>query len=288
LSWQLEKILNSVLGEAALTYKKLDKQNYVLLSASGPPERRGTAPSIGLILQTRTYTGTVTDATTGEPLIGVSVVVAGESSYGTITDANGAFSIEVPDQAEKLILSYIGYHTVEVMLGNETRINIKMDVHVSQLEEVIVTAVGIEANKRLLGYSVDNIKAEDIANANETNVLNALSGKTAGVLITSSSGAPGASTNIRIRGNKSISGSNKPLIIVDGIPIDNSSSGNSNAGVDISNRAIDINPNDIASISILKGPAATALYGIRAANGALIITTKTGLKGRPVINIKST
>jgi TonB-linked SusC/RagA family outer membrane protein len=283
----IDRILGSILSEVSLTYRKIDKENYILLEDSESDRELNLNTTVNIEIPLRAYTGTVSDASTGEPLIGVSVVVAGETNYGTITDAQGAFSLEVPDHASKLKLSYIGYETVEVVLGSALHLDIKMAIKASQLDEVIVTAVGIEASKRLLGYSVDNVKAVDIANANETNMLNALSGKTAGVLITSSSGAPGASTNIRIRGNKSISGSNKPLIIVDGIPIDNSSAGNSNAGVDVSNRAIDINPNDIESISILKGPAATALYGIRAANGALIITTKTGEKGRPVISIKT-
>ena len=153
--------------------------------------------------------------------------------------------------------------------------------------EVVVTAVGIEANKAALGYSIENVNPEELVSAKETNLVNALSSKVAGVTVVSSSGSPGASVNIRIRGNTSINGSNSPLFVIDGIPIDNSSSGNTTGGVDNANRAIDINPNDIAAMTVLKGPAATALYGIRAANGAIIITTKNGEKGAPRIRFST-
>jgi len=153
--------------------------------------------------------------------------------------------------------------------------------------EVVVTAVGIEANKAALGYSIENVNPDDVVAAKETNLVNALSSKVAGVVVTSSSGSPGASANIRIRGNTSINGSNSPLFVVDGVPIDNSSSGNGTAGVDNSNRAVDLNPNDIASMTVLKGPAATALYGIRAANGAIIVTTKQGKMGKPKIQFST-
>jgi TonB-linked SusC/RagA family outer membrane protein len=235
----------------------------------------------------RQIRGTVSDAGTGEALIGATVTVRGAETTGTVSDGDGHFALLVPEGMNTLVISYVGYETQEVELGERDAVDVWLTASVSELDEVVVTAVGIEANKRSLGYSVEEVSRKEIENANEANLVSALSGKTAGVFVTSSSGSPGASANIRIRGNKSINGSNAPLFIVDGIPIDNTSSGNGTVGVDISNRAIDINPNDIEKISVLKGPAATALYGIRAANGAVIVTTKKGIQGKPRITIKT-
>ncbi len=238
--------------------------------------------AFGVMLAQRTVTGTITD-NEGEPLIGASVLVKGTTS-GTISDLDGSFSLQVPEGTGELIFSYTGYATQEVTLG----VSNVLDVVLKQgalLEEVIVTAVGLEANKRSIGYAVQNIKADDIVSSKETHLLNGLAGKVAGVSVTSSSGSPGSSSSVRIRGNVSINRSNAPLFVVDGVPIDNSEVGNGTAGVDQSNRSIDINPNDIASITVLKGPSATALYGVRAANGAVVITTKAGKAGKPVVTV---
>ncbi len=283
----LSQILEKIFTGIAIQYEFLDAKNIVLKRSSGSILKKMEVIQPEKIAIEESWSGNISDSRTGEPMIGVSVIAVEDKTIGTISDFEGKFELMLPDNITKLEFSYIGYVTQIIDLDGNGPLNVLMKEDYTQLEEIVVTAVGIEANKRLLGYSVNEIKAEDIANSNESNIVNALNGKTAGVLITSSSGAPGASANIRIRGNKSINGSNNPLIIVDGIPIDNSSAGNSNAGVDVSNRAIDINPNDIESVSVLKGPAATSLYGIRAANGALIITTKKGKKGVPVIQIKS-
>jgi TonB-linked SusC/RagA family outer membrane protein len=247
--------------------------------------------------QERNVSGKVTDTEDGSSLPGVNVLIKG-SSTGTITDGDGAYSLSVSDNAT-LIFSFIGYASQEVPVGSRSIIDIRMTTDATQLGEVVVTAIGLEANKRELGYSIQNVDANEIRNAAETNLVSALSGKAAGVQVTSSSGTPGASAQIRIRGNKSVSGSNSPLFVVDGIPIDNSSQTTIDAptdaasdrgagGVTNSNRAIDINPDDIASMTILKGPAATALYGIRAANGAVIITTKRGKPGEAKISFGMT
>lgn len=241
-----------------------------------------------LLLQPeRKITGTISDANTGEALVGATVTIKDLEHTGTVTDENGRFSILVPEGSNTLIFSYVGYDTKEVNIENRLVLDIWLVESVNELDEVVITAVGIEANRRGLGYSIEEVGEKDIENANEANIVSALSGKAAGVFVTSASGSPGASANIRIRGNKSINGSNAPLFIVDGLPVDNTSTGNGTVSVDVSNRAIDINPNDIESISILKGPAATALYGIRAANGAVIITTKKGVRGKPRIMISS-
>ena len=241
----------------------------------------------GLQQEPRLISGIVSDFNSGEALIGVTVLIKGVENIGTVTDINGKFSINIPKEYNTLIFSYVGYESKEVLLKERNFIEVRLKESISSLEEVVVTAVGIAANKRGLGYSIEEMDKSEIENANEANIISALSGKTAGVVITSSSGSPGASANIRIRGNKSINSSNAPLFIVDGVPIDNSSIGNGTVGVDVSNRAIDINPNDIESISVLKGPAATALYGIRAANGAVLITSKKGGKGKPRVTYRS-
>lgn len=238
----------------------------------------------GSLLAQRTITGTVTDEQ-GEPLIGASVLVE-DTQIGTITDIDGQYTLEVPEDAQQLVFSYTGFRTETVELGASDVIDVTL-VEGVVLDEAVVTAVGLEANRRQLGYSVQNVNADEVVQARETNVVNALNGKVAGVFINSSSGSPGASSNIRIRGATSINRSNSPLFVIDGVPIDNDETGNGVAGVDQSNRAIDLNPNDIESITVLKGPAATALYGVRAANGAVIITTKKGAEGKPRITFSA-
>lgn len=237
----------------------------------------------------RTVTGTVTGEDDGTAVPGVNVIVKGTSA-GTVTDIDGKYQIGVPEEGGTLVFSFIGLTTEEVEIGNQSTINMVMTADIKQLTEIVVTAVGIEKNKRALGYSVSNVDGDEITQAKETNVVNALTAKVAGVAVVSSSGSPGASANIRIRGNTSINGTNSPLFVVDGTPIDNSSGGlgNGTDGTDNSNRAIDLNAADIESLTVLKGAAATALYGIRAANGAILITTKKGTPGKPMIRFSST
>jgi TonB-linked SusC/RagA family outer membrane protein len=162
-----------------------------------------------------------------------------------------------------------------------------MTADIRQLSEVVVTAVGIESDKKTLGYSIQTVQDEEIRSTLEPNIVNTINQKAAGVYVYSSSGSPGASASIRIRGNTSITLENNPLFVVDGVPINNNEVLNGYGGVDQSNRAIDLNPNDVASLTVLKGPAATVLYGIRAANGAIIITTKKGNKGKPKITFST-
>ncbi len=238
------------------------------------------------LMSAQSVKGTVTDANTGEGLEGAAVVVKG-TTIGALTDNDGNYSLRLPDGATELIFNFVGYKTIEESINGRSTINVSMSEDFLQIDEVVVTAIGLEANKKAVGYSVQNVNAQDIVDARETNIVNALSSKVAGVTVVSSSGSPGASSNIRIRGSVSINGSNSPLFVIDGVPIDNSESGNDVDGVDQSNRAIDINPNDIESLTVLKGPAATALYGLRAANGAVIITTKSGQKGAPKVTFSA-
>ncbi len=232
----------------------------------------------------RTITGIVTDES-GEALPFANVFVEG-TTVGTTTDIDGNYSLKVPEGATTIVISYTGYNDQNLAIGDSNTMNCTM-AEGEILDEVVVTAVGLEANRRSLGYAVQNVDSEEILASKEVNLVNALSSKVAGVTVVSSSGSPGASANIRVRGSTSINGSNSPLFVIDGIPIDNSSNGNDVDGVDQSNRAIDINPNDIEDMTVLKGAAATALYGVRAANGAIIITTKKGAAGKPSVTFST-
>lgn len=223
----------------------------------------------------RTVTGTVTGD--GEALIGASVAVKG-ASVGARTDTDGRYTVKVPAGSTTLVFSYTGYATQEIELGSSDVVDIVMKSN-TDLEEVVVTALGISREQKSLGYAVQQISGDRITAARDQNVVNSLSGKIAGVNVVSSSGNVGSSARIVIRGNSSIYGENQPLFVVNGIPMDNSNRGNGNSqfgGVDFGNAIQDINPDDIESISVLKGPNAAALYGSRGANGVILITTKTG------------
>lgn len=238
----------------------------------------------------KAITGKVTDDE-GLPLPGVSVRIKGATA-GTTTNVEGNYSIQA-STGQVITFSFIGMVTQERTVGEENVINIEMKSDTRALDEVVVTALGQTVQKRSLGTSQQTVQGAAIANTQRENFVNALQGRVAGVEVNSSSGVPGASSSITIRGVSSISGSNQPLFIVDGLPIDNktlnsnvfasdapgSGTAFNNRGVDFTNRAADINPEDIASLVVLKGPEAAALYGIDAANGAIVITTKRGKAG---------
>ncbi len=209
----------------------------------------------------------------GTPMIGVSVYVDGDQGVGTTTDLDGNYQLLVPETAERLVFSYLGYDPQIISIGDRLRIDLNLSEAASLLDEVVISAIGIQKEKKAIGYAVQEVDEATLENARETNLVNALSSKVAGVEVVSTSGSPGASANIVIRGRASLN-NNAPLFVVDGVPIDNSFAGSN--FVDHSNRGIDLNPNDIASLTVLKGPAATALYGVRAANGAIVIKTKRG------------
>ncbi|MFD2935524.1 SusC/RagA family TonB-linked outer membrane protein [Spirosoma flavum] len=220
--------------------------------------------------------GRVTSSDDGSTLPGVSVQVKG-TTRGAITDASGNYSISVPANA-RLVFSFIGFSGQEVAVGNKTTINVALVAGAQSLDEIVVTAQGIERDKRSLGYAIQEVSGNALSQRSEPNVLNALQGKVAGVSITTASGAPGASTNINIRGITSFTGNNQPLIVVDGIIFSNdvNSTQNTLFGSTPSNRLADINPESIESLNVLKGPAAAVLYGSRASAGAIVITTKSG------------
>ncbi|MFB1040282.1 MAG: TonB-dependent receptor plug domain-containing protein, partial [Polaribacter sp.] len=224
--------------------------------------------------QEKTVSGIVSDSSGTLP--GVSVIVKGTST-GTQTDFDGKYAI-IAKQGDILSFSYIGYKTVDQTVTAANTINIQLEEGGEMLDEIVITAFGIKREEKALGYSVQSIKGESLTEARESNITNSISGKIAGVQVTGTSGSVGASSRIVLRGNSSITGNNEPLYVVDGVPISNSSFGNagSGGGVDLPNGAADINPDDIETITVLKGPNAAALYGLRASNGVIVITTKRG------------
>lgn len=223
-----------------------------------------------------TTQGTVVDAQ-GEPLIGVSILEVGTTN-GTITDIDGKFTLQVTSGAT-LELSYIGYKTQQLKAVSDLG-TIQMSDDTEVLQEVVVTALGIKREKKALGYAMQEVKGESLVEARETNLANALSGKISGVQIIRSSNGPGGSSKIQLRGANSVTGTNQPLIVVDGVPMDNftgaSNNDIDNPSMDMGNGLSDINPEDIESMSVLKGASAAALYGSRAGNGVILITTKKG------------
>ena len=226
-------------------------------------------------------TGTVTSAEDGSPLPGVTVIIKG-TTIGTTTDINGKYSIEVPEDAEELLYSFVGMATKEVMINDRRVINVELETSARALDEVVVTALGISREKKSLGYATQEVSGEEINKVKRDNVVNTLSGRVAGVQVKNNTNM-GGSSNIVIRGYSSLTGNNQALFVVDGVPVDNSNTNNAGQlsgrnGYDYGNAASDINPADIEEINVLKGAAATALYGSRAANGVIIITTKKGKK----------
>lgn len=245
--------------------------------------------SILAFSQTKEVTGTVIDAS-GAPILGASVKLKG-AKKGTIANANGAFKINVPPNSI-LEVSGVGFETKEIDIGNRETVSVSLQQSNTVLSEVVVTALGIKRDKRTLTYATQEVKGSALVDAKQDNIVNALAGKVAGVQITNSSGMPGSSARIVIRGASSLLGDNQALFVIDGVPVDNTEAGNPDnslfAGSTV-NRASDIDPNIIESITVLKGTAATALYGSAAARGAIIITTKTGMSksGKPSVSFSS-
>lgn len=229
--------------------------------------------------QTKLVSGKVTDAKDGSGLPGVSVGIKG-TGKGALSANDGSYKLEVPE-GSVLVFSFIGYAPKEVPVGSQSTINVTLGTDNKDLSEVVVTALGIKREKRTLGYTTQEVKGDDIVQSKEVNFLNGLQGKVAGVQINNLSGTPGAGTKIVIRGGASLTGNNQPLFVVDGVPISNDQIGSGDddplfVGGTSANRGIDIDPNIIESVNVLRGASATALYGSRAAGGAIIITTKTG------------
>ncbi len=271
----LFEVLDDLLSRTPLTYTMSeDKRTLIIYEEEQQPSAFAQEIFDGSV------TGTVTDTQTGDPLVGVNIVIA-QMGIGTATDANGEFEIESLEEGEyEIVARYIGYRTlretITVTDNEETVVNLEMSVSTSELSEVVVTALGITRDERSVGYSAQEVGGEDLTLSKEQNVIGSLSGKIAGVQISGSSGASlGGTQTIKIRGINSLSGEGQPLFVVDGTPISNGNFAGS-AGTDYGNLAQDINPDDIESINVLKGPAASALYGIRGQYGVVMITTKKG------------
>lgn len=243
------------------------------------------ALAIGVIqgaAQVTTVRGIVTTEEDGESVIGASVIVKG-TSLGTVTDVNGRFELSgLPPSATQLLISYISLMAKEVAIAPQVSVTLKSDTHL--LDEVVVTALGISREKKALGYTAQEVKQDALVQGKDNNLLNSLSGKIAGVRITNTQGDVGSS-RIVIRGETSIAGENQPLFIVDGIPVDNSQLNARSSGRDFKNAIADLNPEDIKTLTVLKGPNAAALYGAHAAHGAIVITTKGGDKRQKGIGI---
>lgn len=233
-------------------------------------------------------TGSVIDKE-GFPLIGASVQIK-ESQKGTVTDVDGKFFIDVSPNSI-LVIKYLGFIPQEIKVTNQKNLTITLEEEINLLKEVAVTALGIKREKKALGYSVGEVKGEELEKAKETNVINALAGKVPGLVISQTAGGPSGSSRVIIRGSTELTGNNQPLYVVDGVPLDNTNFGSAdkNGGYDLGDGISSINPDDIENISVLKGPAASALYGSRASHGVILVTTKkAGGKKRLGIEFNST
>lgn len=233
--------------------------------------------------QNREITGIVTDAQTNQPAVGITVQAKG-ASISTVTNQDGKYSISISQGISALVFSGVGFITQELTISDNNVIDVVLANDNKQLSEVVVTALGITRQKKALGYAVQEVRGTELE-TRPTNALSAISGKVAGLQVTSAGGNVGGSSRILLRGIRSIGTNNQPLFVIDGTPIDNSdlstvSAASGSAGKDYGNMIQDINPDDIESFSILKGPSASALYGSRAGNGVILITTKKGKLGK--------
>jgi TonB-linked SusC/RagA family outer membrane protein len=235
--------------------------------------------TVGLYGQVRMVTGIVTGSEDNLPIPGVIVAVSGINK-GTVTNVDGLYSLELPLGYDTIVFRLVGMTTQKLSVAGKDKLDIVMGPEVYEMKAVVVTALGITKEAKSLGYSVTAMGGDEIAKSNDRSVLNSLQGKIAGVNISSASGAPGSSTRVMMRGVSSLSGSNQPLIVINGVTVNNTQSGSSsiNGGTDFGNKLNDLNPDDIESVSFLKGAAGTVQYGSRAANGVIIITTKSGSK----------
>lgn len=300
IDWEsgLEKNLSELLRPYELSFVKQKGGSYVIV----PKNKRSGSIEEGLtrlvsekgLLSTMTKSGnnsypenlqrvpvlqkvggTVTSEIDGLGLPGVTVVLK-ETTTGTITDQDGKYQLEFDKENAVLVFSFIGFEKQEVAIGNREVIDIVLREDMKSLQEAVVTALGVKREKQSLGYSVGSVDGRDLTETPQNNVLNAMAGKVAGVQISQMDGAAGSSVNIIIRGGNSLNNDNQPLFVIDGVPVANKLN-NGFGGADMGNPIADINPNDIDNISILKGPSAAALYGSRAGNGVVLITTKSGM-----------
>ncbi len=261
---EIAEVLDELLSGANLSYRELENDLIVITPAE-------------LTMQQITVSGTVTD-TAGDPLPGVSIVIQG-TTRGVVTNVDGHFSISVPDEQSVLIFTFVGMQEQRITVGGRSVINVVLGSDTIEVDEVVVTALGISRERKSLGYSVAEVGGEDLQRSAQENFMNSMSGRISGVQI-ASTGGPGSSVSMIIRGASSLTNDNQPLYVVDGVPFGSSLANVSMIGdrneVDYGSGIADINPQDIESVTVLKGPSAAALYGSRAGNGVVLITTKSG------------
>lgn len=237
------------------------------------PQMKATTKlnDLAVVQQANKVTGTVKDAL--GPIIGASVMEKGTSN-GTITDMDGKFSLNVRSGAT-LVISYVGYKPKEVK-ASQSSLNIVLEEDSKMLSEVVVTALGIKRERKALGYGIDEVKGDAFTKAKETNVINSMAGRVPGLVVSQTAGGPAGSTRVILRGSTEMTGNNQPLYVIDGVPLDNTNYGSAgtSGGFDLGDGISSINPDDIENMSVLKGPAAAALYGSRASHGVILITTK--------------
>jgi len=281
----VSRLLKQLSNDAQLNFKQINDN-------IGVSKKYGKVPKANNRTHNPTdvnISGKVTVSETEEPLAGVSIRVAG-SAIGTITDKDGEYTMSVPDDAEVLIFSYVGYISKEVKINGRSTINIELDVDVTALSEIVVTALGIEKEEKSIGYSVQKIDNDDLTNNNSSNWINALNGKISGMYLTKSTSIT-SSTRVVLRGESSLNfDKNQALFVVDGVPISNIMTPSAGKGAyssepDFGNGISELNPNDIESVSVLKGPGAAALYGSRAANGVVMITTKSASRKKEGVGV---
>ena len=285
----IEKRLDKILKDLKITYQKSREGFYVLYkegNSSNKQARNTIDPSALLKADaTESYqnkafgiTGKVVDKVNGAAIPGVNILLKG-SNIGTTTDVDGGYKLDVPTTDGTLVYSYIGFVTQEIPIANKSVIDVILNENVQALSEVVVTALGFKEAADRLGSTSSKVSGDAITKSGETSLINGLSGKAAGVQISRAAADPGAASFIQIRGQNTLTGNTQPLVVVDGIPISSTTEGGSSGGVVPQSRLNDINPNDIASMQILKGASAAALWGSRAANGVILITTKKGAEG---------
>ncbi len=290
----IEKILDQVLKNTGLRYTRVDERTFVILAAKTPGSAKAidpaganrsmtdNAPDNTMTMTARSAVTGKVRASDGRVLEGVSITIKG-SSQGTFTDSSGAFALHA-NETDILVFSFVGYKSKEVQAVQSADNDIVLDLSIRPLMEILVTALGIKRQAKSLGYSTSGMDGSLFTLSRETNIGNALTGQVAGVSVAGEATGPYGSSRVLIRGNASLSGNNQPLYVVDGIPYDNSNLGYANqwGGADLGDGLSNISPDDIESILVLKGVAASALYGYRGGNGAILITTKSGAKNQGI------
>lgn len=289
----IEKILNDLLDNTGLTYKKVGANTYVIIQIGEKNKPKKDSKSFLIGNETLEMNPMVADplkgritSSDGLPLAGVSVLVKG-TNRGTITNANGEFTVNV-NRGETLVISYVGYLNQEFIVNSFNPVNVSLTVDPGQINEsVVVTALGIKKESRRLGYAVTKVSGDEFTQSREINLGNALAGRVAGVNSSGPLTGPGGSSRVLIRGINSLTGDNQPLYVINGVPMNNSNLGNAGmwGGADLGEGLTSINPDDIEDITVLKGGAAAALYGQIAKNGVILITTKSG-KGKKGVNVE--